>query len=94
MIPAAELSVLLPCGHYLPQEELMRLAASIAGKRSAGISRGPRPGTGRPAKLSPCPKCGDHFGVVAMRKHRCANDAHCHQHPVPYAGCPTCSVAA
>ena len=71
MIPAPELSVLLPCGHYLPQAELLRLAASIAGKRSAGISRGPRPGTGRPAKLSPCPKCGLPLGVVAMRKHRC-----------------------
>ena len=71
MIPAAELSILLPCGHYLPQAELLRLAASIAGKRSAGISRGPRPGTGRPAKLSPCPKCGLPFGVVAMRSHRC-----------------------
>lgn len=71
MIPPSELSVLLPCGHYLPQAELLRLAAQIAGKRSAGISRGPRPGTGRPAKLSPCPKCGLPLGVVAMRSHRC-----------------------
>ena len=71
MIPTSELTVLLPCGHYLPQAELLRLAASIAGKRSAGISRGPRPGTGRPAKLSPCPKCGESLGVVAMRSHRC-----------------------
>lgn len=71
MIPASDLSVLLPCGHYLPQAELFRLSACIMGQRSAGISRGPRPGTGRPAKLSPCAKCGLSFGVVAMRKHRC-----------------------
>ena len=71
MIPASELSVLLPCGHYLTQAELFRLSARIMGQRSAGISRGPRKGTGRPAKLSPCPKCGVELGVVAMRKHRC-----------------------
>jgi len=71
MIPATELSVLLPCGHYLTQTELLRLAASIAGKRSAGISRGPRPGTGRSAKLPPCPKCVLPFVVVAMRKNHC-----------------------
>lgn len=73
MTPPDELSVLLPCGHYLPQAEILRLAAQIAGKRSAGISRGPRPGTGRPAKLLPCPKCGALLGVVAMRSHRCKN---------------------
>jgi hypothetical protein len=71
MNTASDLSVLLPCGHYLPQAELLRIAAQIAGKRSAGISRGPRQGTGRPAKLSPCPKCGVELGVVAMRKHQC-----------------------
>ena len=71
MIPASELSVLLPCGHYLTQAELFRLSARIMGQRSAGISRGPRLGTGRPAKLSACPKCGLSFGVAAMRKHRC-----------------------
>ena len=71
MIPASELSVLLPCGHYLTHTELFRLSARIMGQRSAGISRGPRKGTGRPAKLSPCPKCGLSFGVVAMRKHSC-----------------------
>ena len=71
MIPPSELSVLLPCGHYLTQAELFRLSARIMGQRSAGISRGPRPGTGRPAKLSPCQKCGESLGVVAMRKHHC-----------------------
>jgi len=73
MIPAAEPSVLLPCGHYLPQSDLLRIAARIMGQRGKGKSGGVRANSGRPAKLSRCPKCGLSFGVVAMRKHRCKN---------------------
>ncbi len=69
MTPASE-SVTLPCGHDIPRAELLRLAQSIRGKMGAGISRGPRPGTGRKPKLAPCPNCGQAFGVVAMRKHK------------------------
>ena len=47
MIPPTELSILLPCGHYIAQAELLRLAASIMGQRGKGKSGGARKGSGR-----------------------------------------------
>ena len=64
--------VMLPCGHTMPQSELLRLAARIMGQRGKGKSGGIRVGSGRKPKLSPCPKCGAALGVVALRRHKCA----------------------
>ena len=61
----------LPCGHTVTEEWLMSTAGRIASARRVKPTGGPRPGSGRPAVLRTCPRCGRSLGVVAMRMHRC-----------------------
>ena len=68
-IPTNELSTLLPCGHYIAQSELLRLAASIMGSRGKGKSGGARKGSGRKPKVAHCPKCGLQMTATKMRTH-------------------------
>lgn len=60
-------TITLPCGHALPEEEILRLAGAIQSARRKTRA----PGTGRPRTMERCP-CGAMTKRRAeQRKHRC-----------------------
>ncbi|TAL08397.1 MAG: hypothetical protein EPO02_13010 [Nitrospirae bacterium] len=59
----------IPCPHC-GQPILASMFASAAAKRSASMRKTLGAGSGRPAKLTPCPKCGQQFGVAELRRHK------------------------
>ncbi len=62
--------VRLPCGHYLPEEQILGLAARIRFSHREPLGAARR-GAGRPRKIVVCRKCGESGGTLEMRSHKC-----------------------
>jgi len=67
--------VRLPCGHYLTQEQILSLGATITGSRHAANCCEAKPGVGRPKKMVTCRRCGESGGTLEMRSHKCTVDS-------------------
>lgn len=62
-------TITLPCGHQLPEADLLRLAGQITGKRRQGKPAG-RNG-GRPLSANRCPCGAMTISRAASRNHKC-----------------------
>lgn len=57
--------------HLRESPECDEIVAKLCGMRAVSKRVNPGRAGGRKSKLSPCPKCGQSFGVAEMRKHKC-----------------------
>jgi DNA-binding response OmpR family regulator len=64
--------VRLPCGHYLTEEQILSLGASITGSSRSKTCCDAKPGVGRPKKMVTCRRCGESGGTLEMRSHKCS----------------------
>jgi two-component system KDP operon response regulator KdpE len=64
--------VRLPCGHYLPEDQILGLATRIRFSHREPLGAAARPGAGRPKKIVICRKCGEAGGTLEMRSHKCS----------------------
>lgn len=62
-------TITLPCGHQIPEAEVLRLAGQITGRRRVGKPSG-RTG-GRPRTAPRCPCGAMTIKRAALRGHRC-----------------------
>jgi CheY-like chemotaxis protein len=66
--------VRLPCGHYLPEDQILGLATRIRFSHHEPLGAGARRGAGRPRKIVICRKCGGLGGTLEMRSHKCSTE--------------------
>jgi transcriptional regulator NrdR family protein len=50
-----------------------------ASQIASALARSGSETAGRPKTIKPCPKCGQRFGALELRKHI----PHCHRQPMP-----------
>ena len=67
--------VRLPCGHYLPEDQILGLATRIRFAHQEPPGSGARPRPGRPRKIVICRKCGELGGTLEMRGHKCGPES-------------------
>ena len=77
---------------HLPPERRAEIARNASLARKGGGNRGPAPC--HSPNDPTCRRCRARASEKRSRAAKKAHEAHCHQHPVPYPGCPDCPVRA